>query len=766
MLNNKKGNAILIIVAVFAILAMTLWSFIKTTISRNYATHKLGDNLYAREIANSYAILALHYIKSQLRNTSSNSNIREAFSQPYYYEGNKLKGSIEEKDIDISDSSNTKSLINTLKEKSDLKDLQLVEKKINWELKDIYPIKVGDDKTGTIPFPREKTGIINLNFDIKYQQPGKKDLITETYNYTSEFKVVANLLPVLSKFTLYVENVFDDGETPDPQNTRRFNVIDTNVTGDLNNTSILVKPWVLNNIGEEESNDKECPNNYKGLVETPRGFVYLGGGTQKNPIKLGIACGDFDATIGNISEYGEDFHFYKKPENEGGYLKSIEPQLWNEGEGILCANLGLCNDDDEDYAQYLELLGETNRKLVKYNSIFKLYGTDNMFARNVFSQTLVFGFVNSMFASIRIFKDGIDNNDFYPLNYYETDTEYLSILFEGNEDYDDDLNTFKEAYESKTNKDLDFNTYHDNFGSRVESLPYNNDFTYAFKKSEPYPFHNSIKDEEIEKLCNPKSDEKTFIRIPNTDEAQYAKIYGDEVKDLTVLNCFIDSQKLSINPNGSRISHTLKLIPPKVEKTRESILIEDKKDIEKILQDYMKSKEILLDEGLDFNGWLYIDSDELDDEFELPLKFGKNLKILSQGGIILSKGHITIEDDIISENNSQLTLLTLGNSGNIKVRNNVNTIHASLISKYGHIYLEDDFDKKKSISLEIKGNIVMHNLGVTSKKDIMEKAGLRRGLNLNYNPNLSAVPNDKNSKNILTEAPILMFNIKENPKSF
>ena len=79
---NKKGNAILIVVAVFAVLAMTLWPFIKTTISRSYTTHKLGDTLYAREIANTYAILALHHIKGQLRNPNGDSKLREAFSLP------------------------------------------------------------------------------------------------------------------------------------------------------------------------------------------------------------------------------------------------------------------------------------------------------------------------------------------------------------------------------------------------------------------------------------------------------------------------------------------------------------------------------------------------------------------------------------------------------------------------------------------------------------------------------------------------------------
>ena len=767
MLKSKKGNVIIVVVSVFAILAFALGSFLKTTIDRRYSAQKLGDTMYAREFAKSLAILAIDYIKGQLRNPNGDESLRKAFSLPWDYSGKETKGSINLSEIDVIDSSTGKSLIGTLQQELNLKDFILVDNKINWNLSDLKPMKVGDEEDGTIPYPREKTGLININFKVKYKMPGKNDNITEEYKYVSDIKVVANLLPVLSKFTFYVENVFENEEAS-LTNSCRFNVIDTNVSGDLNITDKLVKPWVFNNVGENESidGDSEKPKSYSELVKDKRGFIYIGGGTKEYPIRLGIACGDVDLDIGSISEYGEDFHFFKKPESDGGFFKTLEPPTWNEDSGILCANLGLCNDFDPDsgYKDYLDLLGESNYDLAKYNSIFKLYGTDQMISRGIFSPTLVLGFVDSMYASIRIFKPSEDEDDFYKLNYYDNSNDFSIALDEDGDDCDYDLIEFKEAYELKFSDVLDFGGYRSAFGSRVESVPYNTDYTFTFKRDEAYPFHNILKDEELEKLCDRKSEDEIFVKIPNTEKAQYGNIYKD-IKDLTLLNKFIDPQKLSIVPEGNRIAHTLRLVTPdKEEKDKGSIVLEKSDNVSDVFINYLIKKNILLEEGLDFNGWLYVDSDDLGEDFELPLKFG-NKKILSQGGIILSKGKISIDENILNDLNNHLTLITLG-KGNITIKSNVTEVNASLISTNGHVYLEDDNNRK--ISLDIYGNIVMHDIGLNSKQAIIEKAGLRRGLRLNFRPELSAIP-DFNRKNEIeksrSEHKLLMFNIKDNLKS-
>ena len=94
MLKSKKGNVIIIVAAVFAILAFALGSFLKTTLDRRYSTQKLGDTLYAREFAKSLAILTIDYIKEQLRNPNGDESLKKAFSLPWNYSGNDTKGNI------------------------------------------------------------------------------------------------------------------------------------------------------------------------------------------------------------------------------------------------------------------------------------------------------------------------------------------------------------------------------------------------------------------------------------------------------------------------------------------------------------------------------------------------------------------------------------------------------------------------------------------------------------------------------------------------
>lgn len=776
MLKSKKGNVILIVVAVFAVLGIALGFFLKTTVSRKYSAQKLGDTMYARELASSIATLAIHYIKDQLRNQNGDENLRKAFTSIYSI--GELKGDIELNKLDIFGSENESSLINTLKKESNLRDIA-IEDKIHWILSNFEPIKICD----SIPYPREKTGLINISFKIKYKLPSSNDYKTEDYNYVSEIKVVANLLPVLSKFTLYIEKALGD-EEPNEKNICCFNVIDTNVNGDLNNSDKLIKPWVLNNVGGNETCEGEIqrPNSYKELVDDKRGFVYIGGGTKEKPICLGIACGDVDEDIGNVSEYGEDFHFYRKSEDEGGYFITLDDPKWDDGSGVISANLGLCNDLEPEsaYKEYIALLGEENYDVMKYNSLFKLYGTDKMIS-NVFSPTLVLGFVNSMYASIRIYKPSENEEDgafFFKLNYYETNDEYINASDENNEEcFDDDLYTFQLAYETKNKSgSLVFDTYLNNYSSGVETVPYNNDYLYCFQRSEAYPIHNTFNDEKLEKLCkdylDKDFDESFFVKIPNTEKAQYGDIYKKDVKDLTKLEEFINLERLSIGSDSKRISHYMKLIPSgNKEEGKEGIVLEKSDDVSKVFNRFLESKGIFIDKGIDFNGWLYIDSDELDDDFMLPLKF-ENKKLISQGGIILTKGNISIEDNIEGANNlSHLTLITLGNEskGNIIIKSKVTKVSASLISKNGHVHLEDDIGNNKRINLDIYGNIVMHDTGVTSKKDIREKAGLRRGLRLNYIPELSAIPfleASNNTEESRSECDLLMFNIKDNPKPF
>ena len=69
-------------------------------------------------------------------------------------------------------------------------------------------------------------------------------------------------------------------------------------------------------------------------------------------------------------------------------------------------------------------------------------------------------------------------------------------------------------------------------------------------------------------------------------------------------------------------------------------------------------------------------------------------------------------------------------------------------------------------NLNIKGNIVMKNIPCDNIKNRVDYEKMKRGLFLNYNTDLSAIPfsNRYNVEESKTELPLLMFNINEKTK--
>ena len=97
---------------------------------------------------------------------------------------------------------------------------------------------------------------------ISYLVPGNKSPITEEYTFFSGITVVANIIPVLSKFSFYVENVFNNRSIDDNLVlSTYFNVVDSTEGGILNDNS--PRPWVINNGGTQSY------DNYKDYYYLP-----------------------------------------------------------------------------------------------------------------------------------------------------------------------------------------------------------------------------------------------------------------------------------------------------------------------------------------------------------------------------------------------------------------------------------------------------------------------------------------------------------------
>lgn len=719
--NKKKGSVFLIVIGVFVTLLILFSTFLSFSTSRVYTTKKLGDSMHAREFANSLAILSFNYIKNVELNNNE-STIRSVLSLPFSKLGNKSE-KITDKLKEYSSThlkNGSDDIISSLVKKSGLNNLK-------WESTWlIHKVDFQEIKTGnTAPYPREKTGFIRVLIKVSYNLPGNKNIENEDYIFISSIKVVANILPVLSKFSLYVKDALN-GQEGD-----RFNVIDTKANGDLNDNPI-VRPWVINN-GESSELAKD---KFDDIINDSRGIIYLGGGTDSDPIILGLARGWADEGFGM---YGEDFHFFKNSDEDAGYWKTVE--IWESGKGLMRADIGLCNDEsDDDLKEWQAQLGAGFAEKSKYNSLFKLYGTDGKK-----SPTLVFGFVDSLYASIRMYKFDkdcefllyIDKEEDY--SFYTT---YDAEAYMASEEGYGEIQNFYQDYMAKNgNSELKYEDYLNNFASKLWRSRYNNDYTYILTNNTvPYP---DISDDKLNKLCQQEAND-IFEKVPFTEKAHYEKIFGDNINNLET---FLNPTLLRIDGNSENIQDNIK----NQERLSYNIKASETKGS---LMNYLIERKLLKTNDnkneLDLNGWLYI---ECDTGSEIILD--NKINVVSNGGIIVSNGDLNIKGDIECSPGAHLTLLSLNN--NIIIEDGVKNIDASLIAGGGQIKLFGKPDNTEELT--VNGNIVMN----TIEKGQIKDGNLKRGLKLNYKNILSAIPyKEDNSEDDRTELPLLMFNLDEN----
>ncbi len=743
----KRGSVILVVACVIVTLLLLLSSFIKSTTSRMYATKKLSDSISAREFASSLAILVTNYIKKiELKKQAEYSNGKPQNLKAYLelpLDDLKSLGDVE-KDITDDFKSTIQAaynddIISLLSQNSGL-NFSGKKWSVSWALKkdEFLDIPVGKE----VPHPREKNGIIRLKISIDHIPPAQKNSKEEIFEFYSNIKVVANLLPVLSKFTFYVEDAMVGEGSDEKASYNKFNVLKTQEDGNISNDATIY-PWVFNNGTTDTTKQK-----YDDIVEDSRGLIYLGGATNDNPIKLGLSCGWADN--GNC---GEDFHFFMNdPKGEEGYWKTMEN--WGNNDGIMVSEIGFCSATGGDYKEWRDQLSNEHQTLSRRSSIFKLYGTDGDK-----SPTLVLGYVNSLFASIKIYKFSGDSFESLPyldedkrskffiyMNNAETNEEaQLLINHNGDEGYNS-LNNFSNGYKNKKGESLDYDKYiAGNFISGLSHQRYNKDLTYIVTNNKvDYPLDSNASnfDQNLKDLCG-SNENAIFCKVPTTNNAKYGNIYSGA--DLKSLDTFLDVENLGISGstdggNRSRLSYIIK--PQK----------------EKDFQNDLKNKGYFNNSELDINGWLYVrpvDSQGNETTMELTLPpEEKKCNNKSQGGIIHSNGNIQIKADITG---NHLTIIAL--NGDIVIDQSVQKLNASLIAANGIVKL--DGNPSATNKLEITDNIVIKKI----EKDTV-KNNMKRGLYLTYNNDLSAKPYTDQTKNGESELNLLMFDYQGTAKLF
>ena len=749
-MKNKRGNSIAIVIGIFILLMAIMASFFQSGIKSTYTANLVGEKLLAQKFASSVALVTCQYIKSILPQRNGENplsmELHDALSVPFGMM--KSESRIPSSGESLSDILNDKLKVESegilnylIKEYTEtennrlglrgleIKDLHIELRKSEFQPK---PLTMKDEHF----FPREKEGYLHICFDVHYIVPGKKSSETakESYRFSSKVKVCSNIVPVLSKFNLYIGSALGQN---DEASNQRFNMIKTNCNGLLKEGE-SVRPWVLDNGPLNKS-----ARDFDSFVNYQTGFVYLGGGTPSKPIILGLAL------VGEVTYsnryYGEGFHLYKNQTTGAGYWK-IFKKLGENG-FVMQADMGLWDNDDDaegnkKYKHYRDRFSQACQKQTKRNSIFKLYGIDDSE-----SPTVVLGYVNSMVGSVRefILFDTPISSGFYDrdeLEYIDDIREFELAIENTFEDDDNDNGAGEGNYEI----DHLYACYMENMGTPLTMDKYNKEFAtqlskfnynlgllnYCTGNSVVNPLKQHFTEQKITELCtmpkglgsNPNNG-SVFTSIPGI----YSRIYPD--KNLEDIDVFLEEKAIK-----ERCSWFYEL------NENENI------------SDFLKKYGYLTPDGrLVMEGWGYIKNKGAN-----PVEIPAISSVDGQGGLVIEpmnggSANIIIKDDIV-ERTGHLTLIAL--KGSIVIAENVRHVDASLIAGGGQLILEGN-----ESNLEIKGNVAMKE--IDGSESGLSK--IRRGLKLVYNPNLAALPfcND-NTDSSRSERDMLMYSIEDEPR--
>lgn len=634
-INKRHGSVAVIVGGIILALLISFGAFIKYSTSRQYATKKLNKVLLAREFSSALASLACHQLKGrEIRNLSG--KLVEALAKPLASMADKTADQVVYDDA-------LKAVISKLAlASSELRDLDY---SVGWV------VQKSDFSPVLNAYSREKSGIIRIPILISYKAPGSEDKITEDYLYSIEVKAVANLIPVLSKFTLYVQDALC-GEDSD-----RFNQTFTDAYGNLNGGSF--KPWVLDNGG-----GSVLPDRFADAIRSPRGLVYLGGGR----VVLGLARG------WNVpGKYSEGFHLLAEGRGNGlyttGYVGAMALMNWETG---------LCNTDPADDASvfWYDFIKSGFADMSRRNSMFRLMGTDA-----VRSPTVVFGDVMARTLCAKSYRESSAN--FGPLPYTHSNEQFDDFISGDSEEFDISYFYNQMILNSGT---LSRSEYNARYASCLTEEPYNRSLGYMITNFKiPRPLESGViaASDPLADFIAGKALLKGFAHnIP----VPFSSIYND-VKDLKSIDALLSRMQIP----GPRSICNITL----------------QKD-EKLLS-ALERNGFLSRGKLDLNGWIFIRAAErivIDDSLRLQSHGG----IVLEKGNIEIKNSITDDGsdfllNLVALNGNIIIDSSLGGELDIALTASGESSDSGQVKLAG---------SSSSATPKVNGNIAMRRMGAGS----------------------------------------------------
>jgi hypothetical protein len=586
--------------------------------------------------------------------------------------------------------------------------------------------------TGETGFPREKKGIIRLFVKLTLRK-GDQRKITEDFRFAVRVKVTSLLTPVLSKFSLYVEQAGKSGEPL----FLDYNQVSIDANGNLSTTRGAAHPMILNSWGDHPVT---LPNQFQEFVNSPVGLIYLGGDST---IQLNLARSDRNQPDSNS---GEGFMTFRSPEGWGWIPRRDKAKTDEEGEIIpIEMQMGVSDDPDPAASSWYSK-GTGNSTLgrlaidilrMKKSSIFRLYGTTAKVSPTLVMGNVVAGFLLSRGLA---FPTGPGSEN--PPVKWLPSFDWQTPTFEGDEDEtggNEAPMTFNAFYESSehmierfiTAFDLPYteygcNLFNSNFGSFVGSHSFNMALGYLKFPGQLFPEQRFPAGDLLSRFVTTGAPPAEGHQIPSPWQE-----CAPGVTDLKRMKAFVGALERPDRP--------MYVLTPAPGETN--------------LWKALEARGLISQGRLALNGWVVVKSPM---RFELP---PRPIEFLSNGGFLVEEGDIVLNNSLEPAShrcrkNCLLALVAL--NGNIDFRGppTGQKVHASCIA-FGE---GDSGGKIRFLGppATIIGNLAMKRTHAT-----VEELQTFKGPKLDYHPLLAAQPNSPEEAQ--SEKPLLMYQFEEVP---
>ncbi len=683
-MNARKGSFLILIGTSLILIALVGGWFISHMIAQSRLSHRQGEQRITSAIAQALATLAIHHLQQKVL-VDPNSQLSKYLAKRLDAMGD-LRRSPTQTLIKLEDASNAlKPLVESLR--APLADLGQFSYTIEYECRQSDFSAAGLNSA----FPREKRGKLHIYVTTNYRKnnAATSDTISEDFHFVCQVKVMAALAPVLSKFTLYVENALA-GSGYGTNSPWRYNCTGTTINGALTANPPAI-PLVFNHGGPTGT----VPKTMDELVRPRRGLVFLGGGR----VYLNIARG-----WNPVGPFGEGFHLFAKGNGDGLYTLRTE-----NGVAIMNWEQGMCYETQpspaEDWWNFIK--NSPNAGIARFNSILKLFGTD----RDV-SVTLVLGDVARTVLNARAYKD--------------TNTPTIEPPYDFMP-YIESLTDWQQATDPATNDATDPSAARDTPAlqplSTKTTTPLSRDQTGLDNYKREYA--SNI-------VYTPYMSSLAFVYTANAQANPLGAMAGDPVADLMQGNAtsWPAAAKQNTFPTQIQVPGcptALNAMQPLLDammvpgdRTAWDIPEAETAGGANAVRDALKRRGLLRENGgedeLAPAGWVFVRGQQ-------NLEFSRPTSLLTSGGIVLEKGSITIRQTI-KDNGKALILVA--RSGSIAVECQDGTeVNASLIAK-------DKVLLKSTGRPKILGSLAMGQF---------ELANASKGADIGYNPILSAMPN-------------------------